>query len=181
MAHWLMKEPELEEERLTAQQSRTDIVVDRFGLRDDYATVDAVSPNGTTSKLPLAKVGPGHFQARMKPQDLGLYLLRDGVLETIITTGSGDVQEFSDLVATPKKIAPAAKVTGGGLFWAEDGLPSISKQSTNAAFAGAGWLNLRSNNQVRTTSIHQWALSSSLLALAALLLGAGLMWRREGR
>ncbi len=181
MAHWLMKEPELEEERLSVHQSGTDIIVDRFGLRDDYASVDAVSPSGVTSKLPLLKVGPGHFQGHLKTQDLGLYLLRDGILETIITTGSGDVQEFSDLVATPKKLDPATKVTGGGIFWAEDGIPSISKQSGNAAHAGSGWLNLRANNQTRTIAIHQWALSSSLLALAALLLGAALMWRREGR
>ena len=181
MAHWLMKEPKLEEERLTVQQSGTDIIVDRFGLRDDYVSVDAVSPSGATSKLSLTKVGPGHFQGHLKPQDLGLYLLRDGTLETIITTGSGDVQEFSDLVATTKKVDPAAKATGGGVFWAENGLPSISKQSANAAFAGAGWLNLRANNQFQTIAIHEWALSSSLLALAALLLGAALMWRREGR
>ena len=181
MAHWLMKEPELEEERLNVKQSGTDIIVDRFGLRDDYATVDAVSPNGTTSKLPLSKVGPGHFQGHLKPLDVGLYVLRDGALEAIVSTGSGDVQEFSDLVATTKKVDPAAKATGGGVFWAEDGLPTISKQSPNAAFAGAGWLDLRANNQFRTIAIHEWALSSSLFALAALLLGAALMWRREGR
>ena len=180
IAHWLMKEPELEEERLTAQQSGTDIIVDRFGLRDDYATVDTVSPSGQSSKLLLTKIGPGHFQAHLKPQELGLYQLRDGALETIVTTGSGDVQEFSDLVATAAKVEPATKATGGGAFWAEDGLPSISKQSGTAAFAGAGWLNLRANNQFRTIAVHEWALSSSLFALAALLLAAALMWRREG-
>ena len=181
IAHWLMKEPELEEERLTAQQSGTDIIVDRYGLRDDYASVDAVSPGGSISKLPVTKIGPGHFQGHLKPQDLGFYLLRDGTMETVVTTGSGDVQEFSDLVATAAKVAPATKASGGGVFWAEEGLPSISKQSGTAAFAGAGWLNLRANNQFRTIAVHEWALSSSLFALAALLLAAALMWRREGR
>ncbi|MEP6827601.1 MAG: hypothetical protein ABJA10_05960, partial [Aestuariivirga sp.] len=181
IAHWLMKEPELEEERLTAGQSGTDIIVDRYGLRDDYATVDAVSPSGQPSKLPLTKIGPGHFKARFTPAEQGLYQLRDGALETIITTGSGDVREFSDLVATTAKVEPATKATGGGVFWTEEGLPSISKQSGTAAFAGAGWLNLRANNQFRTVAVHEWALSSSLFALAALLLAAALMWRREGR
>ncbi len=181
MAHWLMKEPELEEDRLTAHQSGTDIIVDRFGLRDDYASLDAVSPSGTPTKLSLSKIGPGHFQGHLHPQEQGLYVLRDGTLETIVTTGSGDMQEFSDLVATTKKVEPATKATGGGVFWAEEGLPSISKQSANAAFAGAGWLNLHANNQFRTIAVHEWALSSSLFALAALLLAAGLMWRREGR
>ncbi len=181
IAHWLMKEPELEEERLAAKQSGSDIIVDRYGLRDDYASVDAVAPTGTTSKVPLTKLGPGHFQGRFKPQDLGLYLLRDGALETVVTTGSGDVQEFSDLVATKAKVEPATKATSGGVFWLEDGLPSISKQSSTGAYAGSGWLNLRANQQFRTIAVHELALSSSLLALAAMLLAAALMWRREGR
>jgi hypothetical protein len=102
-------------------------------------------------------------------------------LETVVEVGSGDAKEMSDLLATDKKLRPAADATGGGTFWLEDGLPHIAKQSGTSAFAGAGWLNLKANGLYKVLAIREVALFASLLALAALLLTASLMWWREGR
>ncbi|MDE2384613.1 MAG: hypothetical protein KGO53_08340 [Alphaproteobacteria bacterium] len=181
ISHWLMKEPELEEDRLTAHQSGTDIVVDRFGLGDNYKSASLQWPSGKATDVPLSQVSPGHFSGHVPAIEPGLVLVRDGALETVVEVGAGDAREMSDLLATDKKLQPAAAATGGGVFWLEDGLPHIAKQGGTGAFAGAGWFNLKANGQYKVLAIREVALFSSLLSLAALLLAACFMWAREGR
>ena len=181
IAHWLMKEPELEEERLAAHAQASNIIVDRYGLGDDYKTVSAKTPSGKMQDVALSKVGPGHFQGSFTPDEAGLYLLRDGTLETVASAANGDAKEQADLLATTKKFEPVAAATGGGVAWIADGLPRIGKQSSGSSYAGTGWMNLKANGLYRTVAVREWALSTSLLSLAALLLVASLMWWREGR
>ncbi|MBG1230948.1 hypothetical protein [Aestuariivirga litoralis] len=181
IAHWLMKEPELEEERLAAHAQDNDIIIDRYGLGDDYKKVEANSPSAKIHDVPLIKVGPGHFQGRFTPDEPGLYLLRDGKLEAVAGAGNGDAKEQSDLLATTKKLEPVAAATGGGVSWLADGLPRLSKQSPGSSYAGAGWMNLKANGLTRTIAVREWALSTSLFSLAIMLLAASLMWWREGR
>jgi len=181
IAHWLMKEPELEEERLAAHAMANDIVIDRYGLGDDYKTVSAKSPSGKAQDVALTKVGPGHFVGRFTPQEPGLYVLRDGALEAVAGAANGDAKEQSDLLATTKKLEPVAAATGGGVAWLADGMPRLGKQSPGAAYAGSGWMNLKANGLTRTVAVREWALSTSIFSLAVLLLVASLMWWREGR
>lgn len=181
IAHWLMKEPDLEEDRLSAHQLGNDVVVDRFGLADEYKSVQMQWPSGKTTDLPLTKKSPGHFTGQIPATEAGLATLHDGALETVVELGSGDAREMADLLATDKKLKPATDTTGGGTFWLEDGLPHISKQSATAAFAGSGWLNLKANGLYKVLAIREVALFSSLLALAVLLLLTSFMWWREGR
>ncbi len=181
IAHWLMKEPELEEDRLTAHQMGKDLVVDRFGLGDDYKKATLQWPSGKTAEVPLTKQGPGHFSGSVPAGEAGLIKVNDGTLETMVEVGNGDAREMADLLATDKKLMPATTATGGGLFWLEDGLPAITKQPNTAIYAGSGWLNLKANNQFKVLAIREVALFSSLLSLALLLCVASLMWWREGR
>jgi len=181
IAHWLMKEPELEEDRIAARQVGNDVVVERFGLADEYKAVQMQLPSGKMIDVPLTKKSPGHFTGQIAAAEAGLTVVRDGALETVVEVGSGDAKEMSDLLATDKKLRPAGDATGGGTFWLEDGLPHIAKQSGTSAFAGAGWLNLKANGLYKVLAIREVALFASLLALAALLLTASLMWWREGR
>jgi len=102
-------------------------------------------------------------------------------LQTFVNFGLGDAKEMAELVPTTEKIKPATDATGGGVFWLQDGLPHLGKQQSGNAFAGAGWMNLRANGQFKILSIREIDLFSSLFALAALLIVASLMWKREGR
>lgn len=181
IAHWLMKEPELEEERLTAHAQSNDIVIDRYGLGDDYKTVSAQAPSGKTQDVALTKVGPGHFQGRLTPEEPGLFMLRDGTLEAVAAAANGDAKEQADLLATTKKLDPVTAATGGGVGWIVDGLPRIAKQASGSSYAGSGWMNLKANGLTRTVAVREWALSTSIFSLAVLLLVASLMWWREGR
>ncbi len=181
IAHWAMKQPELEEERIAAHGQGLDIVVDRYGLKPSYESATSRSPSGKESQVPLKEIGPGHFQGRFTPDEAGTYALLDGPLQAVAVAGNGDAKEVNDLLATAKKLAPATTATGGGIFWLEDGMPRLTTQGPSQNYAGAGYMALRANGMTKTLAVRELDLFATLLSLAALLVLVSLMWRREGR
>ena len=181
IAHWAMKQPELEEERIAAHGQGLDIVVDRYGLKPSYESATSRSPSGKESQVALKEIGPGHFQGRFTPDEAGTYALLDGPLQAVAVAGNGDAKEVNDLLATAKKLAPATTATGGGIFWLEDGMPRLTTQGPSQNYAGAGYMALRANGLTKTLAVRELDLFATLLSLAALLVLVSLMWRREGR
>ncbi len=181
IAHWTMKQPELEEERIAAHGQGADIIVDRYGLKPNYESVTSRSPSGKESQVPLKEIGPGHFQGRFTPDEAGTYALLDGPLQAVTVAGNGDAKEVNDLLATPKMLEPATAATGGGTFWLEDGMPRLTTQGPSQSYAGAGFMALRANGETKTLAVRELDLFATLLSLAALLVLVSLMWRREGR
>ena len=181
IAHWAMKQPELEEERIAAHGQGLDIVVDRYGLKPSYESATSRSPSGKESQVPLREIGPGHFQGRFTPDEAGTYALLDGPLQAVAVAGNGDAKEVNDLLATAKKLAPATTATGGGIYWLEDGMPRLTTQGPSQNYAGAGYMALRANGLTKTLAVRELDLFATLLSLAALLVLVSLMWRREGR
>ena len=181
MAHWLMREPDLEEEKLSAKQSGDKLIVTRQTLADKADPVTITAPSGKSQRLDLASDGAGHFTGTMSVTEAGLHTLTDGKLVSATAVGTGDAKETSDIRATFEKLAAVAVATGGSLAWLEDGFPNISKSNAGQLMAGSGWMNIRANNQFRVTAIRQISLFSTLLSLALLLIAASAMWFREGR
>ena len=181
MAHWLMKEPDLEEEALGGTQSGKQMVIERRTMSDTAEPVDITLPSGKTTIVPLTEQSPGLFQGRIEITEPGLYRLDDGSLEAVAAAGNADAREASDIVATSAKLKPATDVLGGAIVWAEDGIPSIAKVAAGRTMAGSGWLGLKANNAYRVTSVSEVPLFATLLSLGVLLLLASAMWYREGR
>ncbi len=181
MAHWLMKEPDLEEEALSAKQVGGDIVIERRSLADTVKPVTLTSPSGKTQSITLAQSAPGLFSAHVPAQEAGLHTMTDGTLQAATAIGNADAKEATDIRATPDKLAPIAKATGGGIAWLEDGFPNFNKATPSPLMAGSGWMNLRANGLYRVTAIKEISLFSTLLSLAVLLVAASAMWFREGR
>ena len=181
MAHWLMKEPDLEEEKLSAKQSGDKLIITRQTLADKTDAITVTAPSGKTQKIELASDGAGHFTATMPVTEAGLHTLTDGKLVSATAVGTGDAKEASDIRATFEKLTPVAAATGGGIAWIEDSMPNIGKSNVGQLMTGSGWMNIRANNQFRITAIRQISLFSTLLSLALLLIAASAMWFREGR
>lgn len=181
MAHWLMKEPDLEEEALNAKQVGADIVIERRSMADGVKPVTITSPSGKAETVELKSATPGRFTAQIKAGEAGLYNLNDGTLQTAAAIGNADVKELIEIKATSAKLGPVTVATGGGYAWLEDGMPSISATSPGRLYAGSGWMSIRANGVYRVTAIREVSLFSTLLSLAALLLAACALWYREGR
>ncbi len=181
MAHWLMKEPDLEEEFLSAKQVGSDIVIERRSMADSAKPATITAPSGKTETKTLSLASPGLFTAKLSAGEAGLYTLTDGTLQAAAAIGNADAKEATEIRATAEKLAHVASATGGALIWLENGNPRISKAAPGQIMAGASWLNLRDNNIYRVTAVKEIPLFSTLLSLALLLIAASAMWLREGR
>jgi hypothetical protein len=181
LAHWLMKEPDLEEEALTAKQNQGKLVVERRTMEDAAPPVTITAPSGATTRVELTETSPGLWRGGMDAKEAGLHRLDDGTLRAVAAIGSGDPKETADILATEKKLEPATKATGGGLYWLTDGMPQLIKADAGRQMAGSGWLGLTSNNAYRVRAATEIPLTATLLALAALLAAICAMWLREGR
>ncbi len=63
LAHWLMKEPELEEEALLAEARGQTLTITRRTLKEGPREVTITAPDGTETVLPLTETEPGRYTA----------------------------------------------------------------------------------------------------------------------
>ncbi len=181
LAHWLMKEPELEAENLSATISDGEIVVNRRTMAQGVQPVTLTTPSGKTSTLTLEKAAPGVWRSAVKVNELGLYRVSDGILSAVTAAGPLNPKEVADMRATDEILTPDAEKYGGGVHWLADGVPAIRRVVPGQAASGSDWIGLRRNGAYRVTSLSQQPL---LPAWAALLLIVGSLlfaWRLEGR
>ncbi|MFC3205210.1 hypothetical protein [Aquamicrobium soli] len=187
IAHWLMKEPELEEERLTADGRGMVLEVRRQTMSDDPGPARAITPSGKAMNIPLKKSEPGVFTGSAEVKEIGLYQVGNGNLTALAHVGPVNAPEFTDVVSTQDKLKPAADATGGSvrrLASAPDdtiALPSIVPVRTSGEASGDGWIGLRTTDDSVLKAVSRVPLFGGFLGLGLLLLALGTMWYREGR
>jgi hypothetical protein len=184
LAHWLMKEPELEEEVLSGAVSQGVLTVTRRSMKDEVSPVTVTRPDGTDAIVPLSPDGKGFFHGAIPAKALGLYRLTDGTLSAIVAAGPLNPREYADVRATEARLAPLAKASGGGVHWLErlaDGAPEIRRVEKSRIASGANWIGLRKNGQSTLTDVSERPLFPPLAALMTLALLLGLAWYRESR
>lgn len=181
-AHWLMKEPELEEESLTAAANADGLAITRRSLTEKEMPVTVTRPNGEEETVIPKPAQDGTFVAQMPAGDPGVYRLSDGINTTLTAVGSPNPLETYDVVTTDEKLKPLADATGGGVYWLEDAVaPTIRRITSTRVAHGASWMGLLSNEQYLVTGLNQTPLAPLALLLLAVMAGAMLAWWREGR
>ncbi len=192
VAHWLMKEPDLEEEALRATAVGGRIEVTRRTLATSFPQVTMTAPGtplpnqpgggGATSTLELRQIAPGLGQAVVTVDKPGLYRFDDGTLRTVAAVGSPDPLEFSDVRATDQKLKPLVEATNGTLLWlADQPDPDIRSVRPGRAAGGSDWVGLRRNEGYTVAGINQTPLLPGILVALAFLMAVGSAWWREGR
>ncbi|MEO1686705.1 MAG: hypothetical protein AAFU61_02245 [Pseudomonadota bacterium] len=182
LAHWLMKEPELEEEALTAEVVGARVQVLRRSVETEPSRLTAISPSGETIETEFVPAGPGRWSAEFEAQEAGLWSLTDGVMEGVAAVGPPAPKEFENPVgAAPGLEALIETTRGGAVIMASAGIPDLRRVRPGRAAAGRGWLGLarREAYAVRDVALTPLAPGWLMLVLAAgLAVGA---WRLEGR
>ena len=181
VAHWLMKEPDLDEEALLIRGESQNVVVERRTMADKAAPVTLTGPDGKDEFITLLEVSPGIFTGRNANAQQGIYKATDGTLTTVAAIGNSDDKEAGNVIATAAVMAPVTAQTRSGAFWIEDGLPRLTKADAGSLMAGGSWAAIRDNRQFKVTATRETSLFSTLASLAVLLLAMAAMWYREGR
>ncbi|WP_375458146.1 hypothetical protein [uncultured Enterovirga sp.] len=186
LAHWLMKEPALEEEALRASVSGRDIRVERQTMGGDPGPVRILSPSGREQQVASAEDRPGLFRAQVRATELGLHTLRSGDLVAFASVGAANPRELSDVFSDTERLRPVAEATGGSSrrVAGDAGPPTVPRIQTvrsGSRSAGADWIGIRPNDSAIIRGVSVMPLGLGLLGLA-LLVGAVLAaWLLEGR
>ena len=181
LAHWMMKEPELEEEAIFAEPTGQTMRIIRRTLEESAGPVTVTTPSGEEIELPLTEVSPGRFEAIYEGPEIGLYRLTDGDQSAVIGLGPAAPKEFEQTIATGEVMQPAIDALRGGVLPLVDGLPAIREVSAGRPAAGRGWIGLTPREAFETRDLRQTPL---LPAWLVLLLASGPIvgaWLREGR
>ncbi|WP_421859897.1 hypothetical protein [Oceanicaulis sp.] len=182
VAHWLMGEPELDEERLSARVVNGELEVTRNTLADDVPDLEIEWPSGARDTLAMTSNGFGDYVERLPAREQGLVRLRSGDLTTVTASGPLNPLEYRDLRPDPEGFATLVDSSGGGVFALGDAvdLPDLRRTNERARQAGINWAGLKRNAAYRVIDAQSTPLAPGLL-IALLVLGLfALAWRREG-
>jgi hypothetical protein len=181
LAHWMMKEPDLEEEAITAEPVGQTMQITRRSLLDAVGPVTIEGPTGETVTLDLVPDVPGRFTATYTGPDIGLYRLTEGDQTVVVGLGPAAPREFVETIADGAVLGAVADARRGGILRLSDGVPDLRDVREGRPAAGRGWIGITPRNAFETRDITRWPLMPAWLAL---ILVAGLIlagWLREGR
>jgi hypothetical protein len=181
LAHWMLKEPELEEEALTATVQGQTLTLTRRTIGDPPGDLTITAPDGTETILPMPQTAPGRYELVWDAPDMGLYRLAQGDLTAVVAVGPSAPREFEQTLASDTVLAPVVEAGRGGMLRLADGAPDIRAVREGRVAAGRGWIGITPRNAFITQDVSiapllpawAWLLIASMLTLAA--------WLREGR
>ncbi|MDK4738615.1 hypothetical protein PH547_06975 [Rhizobium sp. CNPSo 3464] len=186
IAHWLLKEPALEEEALTASAAGRVLEVTRQTIGDDPGPVTVKAPSGKTQTLQLKQAQPGLYQAQKHMDEIGLYQITSGNLSTLVHVGAVDAPEFKAMISTTETLKPLAEKTkglvarvastGGGVT-----VPPILPVRGAVRIADNQRLTIRMTDETVLKGVNNLPLFAGFAGLSALLFAFSAMWWREGR
>ena len=190
LAHWLMKEPELEENDLRAKVEGNRIIIERRSLAEDHRSLEVISPSEEVRTVVPTEEAGGLARAVLVASEPGIYRISDGERRTLTLVGAVNMPELADMRTVAEPLAPVAAATGGGIFWLADlerrgATMALYRPRPDRDQFGPGWLGLRANGAYVVSGVGDTPLVSARLGLALALVSvlAALLvaWRREGR
>ena len=187
IAHWLMKEPDLEEETLKATSRGQTLSIERRSIKDKVDQVTVTAPSGKEELVTLDKGERGLWRKAITAAEQGVYRLSSGDLASVVTVGNANARELSAVTATAEVLSPIIEETGGGSFWlgrddAEAAkLPRLVMLRGGQVMHGEDWLGLHKRDAYHVKGVRLFPLFTGFLALGLLLGFLAATWFREGR
>ncbi|WP_375567880.1 hypothetical protein ABWH92_09695 [Ahrensia marina] len=187
MAHWLMREPDLEDETLTARTQGLRMIVERRTLGQTVDPLRITTPSGEEIPLELTDEGDGLFRGSLPADEIGLWRITDGTLTTLAHVGPPNPVELQEVVSTPERLMPLTEASNGSLARLtetqgdEMAVPRVRLVGETARTSGNGWIGVRRTDASVLVGARQQPLSLGLWALLPALALWGAAWWREGR
>ena len=185
LSHWLMKQPDLEEEALRMFVRGRDLTVQRQSMADGVNEVTLTRPSGSTRTLTLDAAEPGIWRRTIEADELGLWRATDGQLTALINVGPANPREFTEVTSTAEALAPLASATGGDVRRLTEttgvNLPRILPVRTGDTFKGQDWIGLKMREASVVRGIGVLPMFAGLLGLLLLVGSLAATWAREGR
>ena len=185
LSHWLMKQPDLEEEALRLIVQGRDITVQRQTMTDSVNEVTLTSPTGAGRILNLQPVEPGVWRSSVTANELGLWRATDGKLTALANVGPANPREFAEVTSTTDVLLALTNATGGDARRLADGntlnVPRVVPVRTSSTFKGDDWIGLKMRDLSVVRGIGVLPIFAGLIGLLLLIGSLAATWAREGR
>ncbi len=185
LSHWLMKQPELEEEALRLIVHGRDITVQRQTMADTVNEVTLTSPTGARSTIILKPVEPGLWRTALTAKELGLWRATDGKLTALANVGPANPREFAEVTSTTDVLSKLIEATGGSTRRLMSGnslnIPRVVPVRTSTTFRGDDWIGLKMRDVSVVRGIGVLPIFAGLIGLLLLVGSLAATWAREGR
>ena len=181
LAHWLMREPELEEEALTVTPTETGLLIKRRSMNDTVAEAIVTSPDGQEVGIQLDEVAPGEFVGSLEAPEQGLYRIVQDEMSTVAIRGVAAPREFEQPIANANLLGPLSSQTNGTVTRIEEGLPILRPVRVGRQAYGQGWIGYTPREAFVTRAIRVVPLTPPWLMLAIAALALIAAWLLEGR
>jgi hypothetical protein len=185
LSHWLMKQPDLEEEALRLLVRGRDLTVQRQSMSDTVDDVTLTTPSSKTRTVTLVPAEPGVWRSTIEANELGLWRATDGTLNALVNVGPANPREFTEVTSTTQVLDPLAHATGGDVVRVDSGsgfhLPRIVAVRSGETYKGDDWLGLRMRESSVVRGIGVLPVFAGLIGLLLLVGSLAAAWMREGR
>ena len=185
LSHWLMKQPDLEEEALRLSLQGKQLLVRRQTMEEAVNDVTLTMPSGATQTLTLKASEPGLWQGVIDANELGLWRATDGKLTALINVGPANPREFTEVTSTADVINPLAAATGGDVRRLADrsgvAVPRVLAVRSTDTFKGDDWIGLKMRDASIVRGIGVLPVFAGMIGLLLLIGSLAATWAREGR
>jgi hypothetical protein len=185
LSHWLMKQPDLEEEALRLVVHGRDITVQRQTMADTVNQVTLTSPTGETRTIDLQPVEAGLWRAATTANELGLWRATDGKLTALANVGPANPREFAEVTSTTEVLRALSDATGGDARRIAEGdsltMPRVVPVRTSTTYKGDDWIGLKMRDASVVRGIGVLPIFAGLIGLLLLIGSLAATWAREGR
>ena len=183
LVHWLMKEPELEENELSAKVEKDTILITRNSLALNSKPVSLISPSNNKMEIYLDELGNGKQIGKVLSPEQGIWKLSSGKSSISIIVGNSNSSEYLDVRTTDLIIKPVVDKNMGSITWlnSQNNFPNINHIPRSQMKTESKNIQLIKNKKyfiknLKQTSITPWYI---LLILSIVLIF--LSWYRESR
>jgi hypothetical protein len=185
LSHWLMKQPDLEEEALRLSVSARELIVRRQTMAESVNAVTLTTPSGQTRTLTLTEAEPGMWRASVEANELGLWRASDGKLTALVNVGPANPREFTEVTSTAEVMAPLTNATGGDARRLGAGtdvaVPRVLGVRTSEVYKGDDWIGLKMRTASVVRGIGVLPVFAGLFGMLLLIGSLAATWMREGR
>ena len=183
LVHWLMKEPELEENELSAKVEKDTILITRNSLALNSKPVSLISPSNNKMEIYLDELGNGKQIGKVLSPEQGIWKISSGKSSISIIVGNSNSSEYLDVRTTDLIIKPIVDKNMGSITWlnSQNNFPNINHLPRSQMKTESKNIQLIKNKKyfiknLKQTSITPWYI---LLILSIVLIF--LSWYRESR
>jgi hypothetical protein len=187
LGHWLMKEPDLEEEALRAASVGGEIVIERQTMADMAKPITVTAPSGQSETVTVQKGIPGLWRTAFTPKESGLHRLNDGDLTAFVSVGPPNPREYQEVISSTERLTPIAGETGGSVRRVAERagemprVPAIIAIASGSRFAGSDFIAIRATDSSVVRGVGVLPVFLGFLGLALLALSLLVTWLYEGR